>query len=369
MTLQGKGFYLWEVPRCEGGDPNAIAAAVKSGNLTHLLVKICDGTINYPGKWEHPVDLTPGVVQALKAAGIQVWGWHYVYGKNPIAEADVAIARIQQLGVEGYIIDAEKEYKELENRKDAARKYMARLRAALPGFPIALSSYRYPSLHPQLPWREFLDSCSLAMPQVYWMQAHNPGAQLQKSLKEYKAMYPALPYIPTGVASIEGGWKPTVAEEIEFLQTAVSLGLPAANFWELGEARSGLLPGLWEAIRDYPWPGSPPPMTDICEKLFAAINAHNLDQVVALYTAAAGFVTASGTIQGTQAIREWYAKLFTQTLPGAAFKLTGFSGTGATRQLTWTAVCPTGKVQDGKSNLGLISNQIGYHYMAFTVTK
>ncbi len=47
MTLQGKGFFIWQVPNCESGDANAIASLAASANLTHVLVKIANGILPY----------------------------------------------------------------------------------------------------------------------------------------------------------------------------------------------------------------------------------------------------------------------------------------------------------------------------------
>ncbi len=363
--LQGKGFYTWKLPNCEGGDPNAFAAQAKSAGLTHVLIKIADGVTVYNGNWGDPKDYVTPIVEALKGRGIQVWGWHYVYGKDPIGEANRAIQRAQQLQVDGYAIDAEKEYKE-PGKGEAAKKFMAQLRTGLPNLPVALSSYRFPSYHPQLPWKEFLDKCDINMPQVYWMQAHNAGDQLTRCVREFQAMTPYRPVIPTGAAFREGGWQPTVSEVMDFLQTAQSLNLSAANFWEWGDARSGVLPGVWEAISAFPWGGVTPPQ-DICEKFIAALNTHDPNKVTELYNSTAVHVTSARTIQGTEKIRTWYTSLLTQLLPNAKFTLTGFSGTGSSRHLTWTATSSGGNVQNGNDTFGLLNDKIAYHYAFFTI--
>ena len=77
---------------------------------------------------------------------------------------------------------------------------MDALRSSLPELPMALSSYRFPGYHPQLPWREFLEHYDYNMPQVYWMKAHNPADQLERSVNELTAKKPSLPVIPTGAA-------------------------------------------------------------------------------------------------------------------------------------------------------------------------
>ena len=112
MALSGKGFFIWQIPNCEGGDAQKIAAEAKTAGLSHVLIKIADGIYTYNYDWAQHVDLAFPVAQALRAEGIQVWGWHYVYGNSPTAEADIAIKRIKELSLDGYVIDAETQYKE-----------------------------------------------------------------------------------------------------------------------------------------------------------------------------------------------------------------------------------------------------------------
>jgi len=364
LTLQGKGFYLWQIKRCEGGSATAIANAAVQAGLSHVLIKIADGTSSYNLDATTGADLVPPVLQALKARNIQVWGWHYVYGYDPLGEANIAIQRIQQLGLDGYAIDAEDQYK-LPGRDVVAGQFMTRLRAALPTFPIALSSYRYPTYHPQLPWKAFLEQCDLNMPQVYWVEAHNPGEQLTRSLREFQAITPFRPLIPTGSAYKQGTWQPTAAEMVEFLRTAQNLNMTAANFWEWGHTRL-YLPALWDAIAAYSWPGTPGE-PDLLQQYFAALNAHDLNQVMALYDANAVHVDPASTIQGAAAIRAWYTKFFSQTLPNAIFTLGENSTNASSRYFSWSAQSTAGSVTNGADTLGLVAGKILYHYTQFTV--
>ena len=111
MTLQGKGMMIWMIPRAENGDAEAIANVAKAAGLSHVLIKIADGPYAFNVDKTTKVDLIPPVAKALKAKGIQVWGWHYVYAYSPLAEADQAIQRVNELQLDGYIIDAEREFK------------------------------------------------------------------------------------------------------------------------------------------------------------------------------------------------------------------------------------------------------------------
>ena len=47
MSLKGKGYWIWKIPSCENGDANAIANVAAAAGLTHLLIKIADGTNSY----------------------------------------------------------------------------------------------------------------------------------------------------------------------------------------------------------------------------------------------------------------------------------------------------------------------------------
>ncbi|MEN8172221.1 MAG: nuclear transport factor 2 family protein [Chloroflexota bacterium] len=371
MALNGKGFFIWKIPDCEGGDAKKIATEAKAAGLSHILIKIANGIYTYNYDWTNHVDLVPPVAKALRAVGIQVWGWHYVYGDNPIGEADIAIKRIKELNLDGYVIDAESQYKD-PGKAAAARTFMTRLRKGIGNnVPVALSSYRYPSYHP-IPWNEFLEKCDYNMPQVYWIHAHNPGEQLARTIKEYES--PLIKYnrpmIPVGAAFTEWGWKPTAAEVHEFLTAARSFNLSAANFWAWHNCRDILTPKheIWNTIADFKWDPGPPPPPDITQRYIFNLNKHDVERVANLYKTTAVHVTSARTIVGIDKIKSWHGYLLKQILPQASFKLTGYSGTGNSRHFTWTAKSDSGTVSNGSDTFGLADGKIAYHYSYFTVT-
>jgi hypothetical protein len=366
MALQGKGFMIWKVPSCEGGIAAEIARVAKEASLSHVLIKIADGPYTYNVDKTTKVDYVPAVVAALRAKGLQVWGWHYVYGYNPVGEAQMAVKRVKELGLDGYVIDAEVEYK-LPGRDVVARTFMTELRKGIPNTPVALCSYRFPTYHPQLPWKDFLDKCDFNMPQVYWQDAHNPGAQLKRCVREFQAITPYRPILPTGPVYRYSGWEATQGEMIEFLQAVVELNLSSTNFfaWDYGRTK---LKTLWETISMFPWPTGEIP-TDICEKYITAANSHDPTRIIQLYSSDAVHITSSETLQGSAAIQNWYSSFLTKMLPNAVFHLTGMDGTDNNRHFTWTAISSSGKVQNGSDTLGLVNGQIAYHYSYYTVIK
>jgi len=248
--LSGKGYFMWKAINCNAGRPQEIAAAAYAADLGHVLIKIADGVLGY----NQSVNV-PAIVEALQAYGIEVWGWQYIYGQSPSVEAQVAIREILRTGVTGFVVNAEREFK-APGMATAAIAYMSALRSGVSDLPIALSTYRFPSLHPQFPYAAFLARCNLAMPQVYWLYSHDPVQQLTRSLAEYRRLT-SLPIIPTGAAWKQNGWQSTPADCNAFLQAAQSAGLPAANFWSWDASQN--LP-TWDAIAAYDWPPEPAPL-------------------------------------------------------------------------------------------------------------
>jgi hypothetical protein len=366
MGLYGKGYFIWQIPRCEGGDPAAIAARAIEAGLSHVLIKIADGpdwAYNYD--LDRGVDLIPPVVGELRNAGIEAWGWHYIMGDDPVGEARIAVERTRGLGLDGYVLDAEAQYKR-SGKTNAARRFMSDLRAGLPNLPIALSSYRYPRVHRELPFEAFLEGCDFAMPQVYFEMSHNPEQQLERSVEEYLSLRPARPVIPTAPTYASGPWRPSADEVRRLLQRAKDMGLTAANAWSWDYARKPAYLDLWRAVADFDW-APVAPVADIPERLFGRMNQLDPNHVAELYADRAAHVTGARTVLGKPSIKAWYQNLFSQMLPNAEFELTGKSGSGHSRHFTWRARSERGEVRDGNDILGLLDGKIHYHYTYFTV--
>lgn len=366
MTLKGKGYYLWQLPYCDGGSAELIAARAKKAGLSHVLIKIADGsTWPYNFDFERNVDLIPPVASALKAEGIKVWGWHYVRGYDPLNEARLAVKRMKELDLDGYAIDAEAEYRDTSKRP-AAVKFMQELRRGLPSIPVALSTYRYPRVHSVFPYAEFLEGCDISMPQVYFEQAHNPEEQLERCVEQYMALKPARPVIPTAPTYARGDWRPSAGEITRFLEKAQELGLSAANAWSWDFATRKKYLDLFNAVADYNWPAETPKL-DLPERLIERMNQHDPVFIAGLYKKNAAHVTGERTIVGRPAVEAWYRELFTEIVPGAQFKLTGKSGSGRTRHFMWEARSKSKVILDGNDTLGIIEGGIQYHYTYFTV--
>ena len=367
MTLRGKGFYIWKIPYCEGGNPQAIAARAVNAGLSHVLIKIADGASwPYNVDLKRDLDLIPPVRDALKERGVEVWGWHYVRGDNPLNEAYLGIKRMRELHLDGYVVDAEAEYK-AKGRALAAGRFMREIRRALPRTPIALSSYRYPRTHPDFPFDAFLEYCDYTMPQVYFEQAHNPEEQLERTVNQYMVLRNPRPVIPTAPAYARGEWRPTPHEIKRFFHKCREMGLTAANAWSWDFASRRAYVDLWNAVAEFDWPATPQSV-DMPERLIGRWTQHDPSLVSELYADRAAHVTGERTVLGRQEVVHWYQRLFNELLPGALFELTGKFGSGHSRNFMRKATSESGVILDGNDTLGMLEDQILYHYTYFTVS-
>lgn len=249
-VFAGVSLFVWMVKSCcKGLQANSQAAwqtlceTARGWGLAYAPVKTAEGACKFnlsaaDGGWQD--DILPGLFAAFGQQGLRKVGWQYLYGANPLAEADTAALRIRQLGLQGYILDPETEYKRAG--AGAARVFMRRLRQLVPNTPLALCSYRFPSLHRDFPWMAFLDEMDAArgdvhLPQMYWVgdeRPNGPELQLERSLNELNALK-ALPLIPVGSAYTQQvgnrNWAPTAEQLENFFAAARRLGCTGASLW------------------------------------------------------------------------------------------------------------------------------------------
>lgn len=357
MSLAGKGMMIWQLPRCEDGSPEKIAQAAKQAGLTHVIIKIANGMLAYNVDRNTNQDLVPAVAQALKAKGIQVWGWHYVYGINPIGEARIAIQRVKQLHLDGYVIDAEIEYKQ-KGMASQAEQFMKAIRGPLTNIPIALSSYRYPKYHPELPWKQFLQYCDYNMPQVYWEQAHTPASQLERSFEQFKVLAPNRKFVPTGAFYKTNGWLPSAQDIQEFLKKATDLGCKATNFYTWDHKK--YLPEQWDILAKYDW-NRGNVVQSFGQRMVALLNGSSYLPVARSFSEDAVHISAKKTISGREKIAAYYQRLFEIERPGATYELVNEQSDDKSCTLIWKTTI-NGKEVQGRDSFGFNGETITYQY-------
>ncbi len=189
--FQRAGMWIWYVSAAEGGNPDRIIARAKASGIGTLYIKSADGT----GTWSQ---FTKPLVRRFQRAGLKVCGWHYVYGTNPIREAE-ASAEAKRRGADCFVIDAEAEY-ERNNQYAKADRYIRKLRRLVgANFPIGLSSFPYTHYHPSFPYSVFMGpgGATANLPQVYWKTIGDTARESLSITWVHNALY-RRPIYPLG---------------------------------------------------------------------------------------------------------------------------------------------------------------------------
>ncbi len=261
----GKGMFIWKIKNASGGDVDVIARTAAEMGLNYLAVKVNRGYWSYnwrqlpSGQWVD--DYIPALKQALDPYGIKLFGWGDAWLLNGAREAGKAVERIEKHGLAGYFIDAEAQAKQSPQRHAQANYYSIKMGEV--DVPVLLCSYRYPSLHPELPWTELLECCTHHAPQVYWIHGSNPELQLAQSIQELLGKK-ELPFVPAGPAFDEHGWKPTEQEMEEFNTACIEQCCDGVVWWEYDEAEDN---GFFSVIKEHDWSAMPAPPPTMEEKV------------------------------------------------------------------------------------------------------
>lgn len=254
MIPAGKNMFIWRCENVAGGDANAAVDAALAMGLGGVSFKVSGGPYEYSYNAPHLKTWVP----AFRNAGMLVGGWGYIWSNEPGAEAAIAKQMVDKYALDWFTIDAEADSK---NKPDQAKAYMNELRERLPYFAIGLTSYRYPELHPELPWKEFLADCDFGVPQVYWNKPYadkyGPIPELRKTIEQWRKIT-KIPIIPAGRAYNGDGYTALQPSELtDFMGAAVGHDLPGVTFWSFdhtytqagGDARR-------TAIGNFHWEGT-----------------------------------------------------------------------------------------------------------------
>jgi len=266
MIPQGKGLFISKIKQVYFGSAEIVAKKCTELALGWVAVKIADGAAFYNLRWNGKRwsdDILSPWVTELKDAGIEVYGWHQVYGYNPQGDATAGSRRILQLGLDGYIVHPGAEYNSFHS---AAASYMGELVQLLPPkFDVGLMSFGDPEAYPDFPWEPFLGHASYFLPMVYWhhpdrMTGTTPEAELVSAIEGWSRIRPGVPFIPAGRAFSDDGYpdpgpKP---EDLQAFMDACRLkNCQGAGFWcweQLLQQNGGSI--RLDAIRNYTWDGA-----------------------------------------------------------------------------------------------------------------
>jgi hypothetical protein len=241
--FDGTGMWIWYVSRSNGGNLASIAATAKAHGVSTIYVKSGDGS-NY---WSQ---FSSSLISTLRANGLRVCAWQFVYGNSAAAEASVA-ARAVRTGADCFVIDAEGQY---EGKYSSASTYVSRLRAAAgPSYPIGLAGFPYADYHPSFPYSVFLgpNGAQYNVPQAYWKEIGSSVDTVLTHTYRFNRPY-GRPIYPLGQLYNN----PSTADVKRFRQIVAAQGSTGIGWWDWQEATSK----NWNAISAQlnPYPGPPP---------------------------------------------------------------------------------------------------------------
>ena len=259
--LEGKWVWLWNWPRCDGGDAARVAERLKAAGCVGAIIKAHDGA-----RWFDQGQPWREICRALKTHGLRVAGWAYIYGEDWAGEAQLAIETVQYGEADAYVLDVESE---LKGHPDVAESLASRIREAVGrDYPLLYSTFAIARYHREFPYAAFQRHCSGALPLVYWNAFRWPVEQaLGWTYEDYAALgQPLQRVFPVGGLYREGYVTYPVRDDVlRFAALAASAGSAGMSFWSYEHMDEA----MWQAVRDIPWPAATDETAELREKVAA----------------------------------------------------------------------------------------------------
>ena len=284
----------------------------RGAGISTVFVKSSDGAAN---RW---AQFSPELVAGLKAQGLRVCAWQFVYGNDPAGEAALGVDAIAA-GADCLVIDAESAY---ANKYAAAQQYMGALRATVgPAYPIGFTSFPYVDYHSRIPYSVFLGpgGANANLPQVYWQDIGGTVDAVSGRTLAQNRIY-GVPIAPIG--QTYGNVPPQDIAQFRALWAAY--GSAGVSWWS------------WQATAEPGWAALAAPLT-------APVAAARRPGLARAHARQQGRPGACGCSSGSRPpTRRWRSpRTFDDATDVAlrAFQQSrGLPVTGTTDALTWQAV-------------------------------
>jgi peptidoglycan hydrolase-like protein with peptidoglycan-binding domain len=216
-------MWIWYVSQSDGGNLASIVAVARSYGLGTLIIKSGDGA-------QYWSQFNSQLVSTLHADGLRVCAWQYVYGNQPLAEAEVGAEAVRS-GADCLLIDAESEY---QGKYVQAQEYMKKLRQLVgTRYPVGLAGFPYVDYHPSFPYSVFLGpgGAQYNVPQMYWPDIGTTVDAVFQHTYEFNALY-GRPIEPIG----EVAGNPPPGQILRFRQESRAYGAANVSWWDWQEA-------------------------------------------------------------------------------------------------------------------------------------
>jgi len=253
-AIDGKGMWVWQVPKTEGGDVDAIVRHAVAAGLHQLWVRVGDSQDGF-----YAVQTLDALVPAAHRAGIAVIGWGFPYLYDPVGDAIWTLDALRWTGpagarLDGYSADIERPSEGVDLSAARVAAYLGTVRAGAGNRLIVATVYpptngNWFGTYPYHAMAPYVDAFA---PMVYW-ECTDPGADAAQAIGRLSSLRP-VHVIGQAFSLADVGGRvpaPSAAETEWFLATAERGGARGASFWVWQSATAE----EWHALAAYPWPG------------------------------------------------------------------------------------------------------------------
>ena len=248
----GKGMWMWQPDKSDGGDVKRMIARAKDVGLSHIYVRTGSSWNGF-----YAGEFLDKILPAAHAAGIRIYGWDFPRLLD--VDADVARAmeavRYETTGghrIDGFSADIETKSEGTWITPEAATAYGTALREGVGASYPLIATVPRPSSWTRsfYPYAELAATFDAVAPMVYWLN-RQPDTDVAGALADLKQF--GKPVFPIGQAydgAPEGGRPglPPPDEIQRFMRVALSDGALGVSFWSWQAADQQ----IWDTIRDAP---------------------------------------------------------------------------------------------------------------------
>ena len=247
----GKGLWVWQYRRTEGGEPEAIVDRAAATGLTQIWVRVADSQDGFYGD-----DELAALVPRAHRRGLSVIAWGFPHLYDPVADAAWSKAVLDWRApggdrVDGFSADIETSTEGVALSPRRAALYLSLVREARAGRPLIATVYpptdHWMSAYPFAAMAPYIDAYA---PMIYW-ECRDPGAAAAEAISRLARMRPVhLIGQAFSFGDVAGRIdQPSAAELERFMAVARSRGAVGASFW----VWQSMDPEEWGELAAFPW--------------------------------------------------------------------------------------------------------------------
>jgi hypothetical protein len=245
----GKGMWIWQPEKAEGGNAQAMVAKAQRFGINYLYVRTGSSKTGF-----NAAPFLNAILPAAHAVGIRVYGWDFPYLDDIAADAARAAQAAHYTTPEGHRIDgfaADIEFRSMgvNLSPDTTSYYGYSLRDAVgPAFPLVAVVPRPSPSVTSYPYESVTKMFDAIAPMVYWLN-NDPVVAVNQTWARLAPL--GKPIIPVGQAYdgfAEGGppGVPNRGMIHRFMGAVADHGGTSVSFWSWQHATEE----VWQAVSD-----------------------------------------------------------------------------------------------------------------------